>query len=110
VGESLPRRALRLELLSTRCGELVIARAAIVLRRSPVRRDPPASFEPAESRVERTVIDVEDSAGDRLDGLGQLPAISGTAAEELEDNEVERALQQVDLARRSGQEAPLENQ
>src|SRR5436305_487543 len=93
VGESLPRRAFGVELPAAGGGELVEARAAVVLRCGPRRSDPAARLESAEGRVERSIIDVENAARDCLDRLRELPAIRRASAEELENDQIEGALQ-----------------
>src|SRR4051794_40802537 len=106
--EALPRRALSIELFPARRRELIEARATIVLRRCPRRRDPSACLESAKGGVERPIVDVEHAARDRLDRLRELPPVGGTGAEELEDDEVQGALEEVDLL--SGHGAPLDMQ
>src|SRR5690242_17823705 len=108
VREALPCRALGVELFLARRGKLVEARAAVVLRRCPRRRNPAARLQPAEGGVERAVVDVEHAARDGLDRLRELPPVGGAGAKELQDNEVESALEQVDLL--FGHGAPLEMQ
>ena len=50
-----------------------------------------------QSASRMSVVDLQRALRQHLDRLGELPAVHGPGAEELEDDEVEGALQEVDL-------------
>src|SRR5436305_9233198 len=98
MGESLPGGARGVELPAPRGGELVKACAPIVLGSAPGSIHPAPRFETAQGRVERAVVDVEHAARDGLDGLRELPTVRGSSPQQLENDEIERALEEIDLA------------
>src|SRR5205823_661528 len=61
---ALPVGDLTLELLETLAGDRVIPRTAIVVAGAPFGADPSAAEHPLQGRIERTLVDVEDVAGD----------------------------------------------
>src|SRR5262249_38292947 len=62
----------------------------------PLRRDPLLALEPVQGGVERPGVDLQDVARARLDGLGDAVAVLRPPAEGFEDQEIERALEQLD--------------
>ena len=53
-----------------------------------------------ERRIERALVDLEDVARDLLDALGDAPAVHCLEGQCLEDEHVERPLQDVGVVRR----------
>src|SRR5215203_122392 len=74
--------------------DLVVARAAPVLRDAPLGRDELASLETVQALVERAVIDVEGAARLLLEPVRDLEAVHGLPHERPENEQVERALHQ----------------
>src|SRR5262249_18491227 len=100
--EALPLAPFGLELFEAARRELVEARAAVVLRRAPASFDQPLALEAAERRIQRAVVHVEHALGYDLNGLREIPAVRRPRAQQTKDDQVERALQQVGLARAHG--------
>src|SRR5690348_12218543 len=88
------------QLRSTGRGELVIARAAARVRDAPRRAHPPSTSEAVQRRVECAFADAQHIAGGLLDPSGDVVAVARSPGERLEDEDVERAAEDVD---RSGQ-------
>jgi hypothetical protein len=68
-------------------------------------------LETLEGRIERTLIDVEPSAGDLLDAKADAPPVHGLEGKRLEDQEVDAAAECVGLLRVTlghGQDSSLE--
>src|SRR6185437_6424162 len=66
-----------------------------VLGESPLGGDEAAILEPAERRIERTFLDAEDVVGRLLDPARDGVAVRGRDEEGFEDEDTERALQEV---------------
>ena len=77
-------------------GQPVDARALLVVGDLPRRRDPLAPLEPVQRRVQRAGVDLQHVARVRADGLGDAVAVLRAPLEGLEDEQVERALEQLD--------------
>src|SRR5687768_17650225 len=73
----------------------VEARAAIVLRESPLRRDPAVVLEPPQGRVERALLDAKDVVGGAFHPPRDAVAVSRPAEQRLQDQNGERPLQQI---------------
>ena len=58
--------------------------------------DPAASLEAVERRVQRSFLDLQDVVGDLLEPARNGVAVHGAPAQRLENENVERALEQVD--------------
>src|SRR5688572_7840259 len=91
--------ALRLggERSSSRCGQRVESRRAILCRRTPLAFDPPLLLESLEGGVERSLSNTQQVLGLLLDGLAERPSVHWTATQRLQDQQVEGAAKQVGL-------------
>ena len=85
--------------VQSRRRELIVSREAVVLRRLPVRRDPPALLEAVQGRIEGPLLNLEHVFRLALDGLGYGVAVSRPRSQRPQDQQVERALQQFDPLR-----------
>src|SRR5262245_59731838 len=90
--EPVPRRNLLVELRPSAFGELVVLRAAVVVRSAPRRFDPALPFETMQGGVERTLTDVQRGARDLMEALRDRPPMLRGEGNCLEDQQVERAL------------------
>ena len=85
------------ELLSALRCEPVVARAPVVLGRAPERRDPAAILEAVQGRVERAVLHLEHLVRPTLDRMRDGVAVCGPDTERLQDEQVERSLEELTL-------------
>src|SRR5450432_446136 len=92
-----PIRSLVLELLLARAGELVGFGAARVLRSTPLGIEPSTPFQPLQRGEERARINLEDSARYLLNAARDTEAVHGFKAECLEDEHVQRSLNDVGI-------------
>ena len=92
---TVPHRRLRAKARTSGGAQLVELRATVAIGDAPLRRDPPAPLETVERRVQRPLLDQEDRAGRVLDPLAHAIAMHRAPAQRLEDEQVERAAQQV---------------
>ena len=83
------------EVLSTGAGDRVIARPAIVLGEPPLGTHESAILEAAEGGVEGALLDAEDVGRRIFDPPGDGVAVRGAGQEGLENENAERALEQV---------------
>src|SRR6185437_9652473 len=88
-------RFLRGELPAPGCCELIVARAAVVGRRTPRSLDPMLGEQALERRVERPALDLELAIRRLLDERRDPVPVLRSPAEDPEDQKVERSLQQV---------------
>ena len=95
VGREL--RRLGLELPAAGGGELVVLGFAVVLGEPPLGLDPPALLEPVEGDVERPVLDGDGPVARVLDPPGDGVAVARSPGQRLEDEDVERALKQIEV-------------
>src|SRR5689334_309316 len=98
LGESLPLFLFGGELTTTGGGQRVVPGASIVVTHTPLRGDPAARLETMQSGVQRAVVHAERTAGRGFHGLHELPAVRGACLEQLEHDQVEGALEEVDLS------------
>src|SRR5687768_9936397 len=77
--------------------ELVVLRPPPVLGGAPLALDPPLLLEPLEGRVERALADVQRVARELLDPLRDGPPVHGLERQRLEDQQVQRAADDVGL-------------
>src|SRR5205823_4033345 len=77
-------------------GDLVVLGPAIVAREAPGRFEQLALLEPVKGRVERAFLDAEHVAGHVLDPTRDVVAVRRAPGEGLEDEEVERSLEEVE--------------
>jgi hypothetical protein len=97
-GEGVPLVLLLPEPRPTESREAVELRPPVVLGRAPLRADPPAVLETVERRVQRTLVDLEDVRRALLDAHGDAPTVHGLVdLEDLEDEQVQRALEQIPI-------------
>jgi hypothetical protein len=66
-----------------------------------LRRDQPSLLQTVQSRIERALLDAEHLVGELVDARRDAVAVHRLRAERLEDQKVERALQQVGSFHRS---------
>ena len=92
--------------LPSRFGEGVVFGAAIVVADGPLGGDPCVLFEFVERGVEGALADLQDFAGDLADALGYGPAVHGFEGDDFQDQEVQRALDEIGGF---AQGAPLSN-
>src|SRR5216683_3932160 len=79
----------------------VIAGLAIVFRRAPERRDPGAILQAMQSRVERAVLDLQNLIRAMLDHVSDGVSVRRAKSQRLQEQQVERTLDQVALQRSS---------
>jgi hypothetical protein len=100
-GEPFPQRGFLLELFLPGLCKGVVLRAAVLLGHAPLRLDPPLIFEALQRRVERPLLDQQDVARQLTDTARDRPAVQRFEGQRLEDQQVERALDEVDGFRMS---------
>jgi hypothetical protein len=100
-GEAIPLVHFFAECFPSVRGERVVARAAIVHGGLPGALDPAAMLEALQRGIERSLIDVESSAGDLLNAESDSPAVHWLEGEGLEDEEVDAAAECVGFLRMS---------
>src|SRR5262245_11422578 len=89
-----PRIGLLLELLPSFSRQLVVLRAAVVVREIPLRLDPTAPLEAVQRRIQRSLIDLQRVFRDLLDPLGDRPSVLRIESYGVVGQEVERPLRQ----------------
>src|SRR5262245_57508925 len=87
------------ELTAPGRGEVVILGAAAQLRDFPRRLDPALVLETMEGRIERALVDLQDVPRNLLDALGDGPTVQGILLQRAQDQQIERAGQQVGRSR-----------
>src|SRR5207248_8279497 len=85
------------ELFASRGGERIEARLAVVDRYAPLAGDPAALLETLQRGIERSVLDEELLVGGLLDGVRDALAVLRPPDEGAEDQQIQRALQQLEL-------------
>src|SRR5205814_414739 len=93
--QELPVRRLGFELLPARTGERVELRPPVVLRLLPLRGDPAFLLELVERGVEGAFADLKHLARDGLQATTDRPAVERLERENLENQQVEGALNEV---------------
>ena len=93
-GQAAPLRGLSDQPLAAGFRQLIEPRLAIGVRGAPFGPDPFPRFEALQRRIERAVIDDQRLRRLILDGAGNALAMLRTVDQRLEDEHVERALQQ----------------
>ena len=95
MGVDLAVGALGVE-LSTPCPrELIELGVAASVGRSPLGSEPSSCFETMKRGVERALLHLENVLRDLLQALGDSVPVKGTERHDLENQEVERALEQI---------------
>src|SRR5262249_18417685 len=107
--EGEPAPGLGLELLPAQRAEAVVAGPSSVLRRAPLREEEPLFLQAVGGRGEGPLIHLQGLAPGLLDALREPPAVLRAEAQGLEDEQVERALQQVLAGRRLSHRRLLSN-
>src|SRR5689334_14542473 len=100
LGERTPRAALRFEDLRSRCGQGVVAAAALPGLLDPASLDPAAFLEAIQQRIERCHAELEDAVGLGLDQLAQVVAVARLVLEQREDEELGASLLQLAIESR----------
>src|SRR5262249_38541583 len=90
-----PFALLFLELRASLFRERVVFGAAVVLSRPPFGIDEATSLEPLEGEHERARIHLEHALADLLDALGDSESVHWLKAQALEDEHVQRSLDDV---------------
>src|ERR1019366_7365988 len=81
-------------------GEFVVLGAPIVVGDAPVRGNPAAPLQTMQRGIKRSLLDTQHVTGNLLDTHGDPPAMLRLQRQGLQDEQVERALRQVDWYRR----------
>jgi hypothetical protein len=79
------------ELSAAELGKQPIPRASIVVAGPPFGPDEAAAFETIERGIQRTLVDAENVVASPLNRLGDPIAVHGPELEELEDEKIEGA-------------------
>jgi hypothetical protein len=95
-GELVPAGLFLGELVAAGGGELVELGALAFVGEGPFGGDPALGFEAVEGGVEGAGFDLEDVLGGLFDVLGDGVSVGGAEEEGAEDEEVERALEEVE--------------
>ena len=95
VRHSLPFARFNGELTAAGRREPVILGPAAELRHLPLGFEPALKLEPVQGRVERALVDLQHVFGNRLDALRDCPAVQGVLLQRAQDQQVERAGQQI---------------
>ena len=106
--EAVPGRELLAQRASSGGGEPVVLRAPAVLGGAPLRVDPASLLQPDERRVDGALAYLQRVLGELLDAVGESPSVHRRERERLEDEQVERALQDLFIGGGLGQELPPE--
>jgi len=94
LGQTPPFAGLFRELLAAAGGELVEARAAIVVGDAPFGAQPSRGLEALESGVERAVVDEQCALRRALNGERDPVAVMSTKRQRSQDEEVECSLKE----------------
>src|SRR5580704_706840 len=92
-----PAARLVLQLLSPERSQPVISRFAIIFRCAPERRDPLAILQAVQRRIKRAMLDLQHFVRAVLDYMGNRVPVRRPQHERLENQQVQRSLQQVGL-------------
>src|SRR5215218_6569246 len=94
-GDALPLAGLGVELAASGGGEAIVLGATIVLRGAPGGAEPAGFFHAVERWEERAWLHLERAAGDLFDTSRDAEPVQLAKGERLEDQKVERALEEV---------------
>src|SRR5262245_38790608 len=101
AGGAVPARCFARKLLSTSPGDRVILRAAVVLRRPPLGRNPPFLLESQQRGIQGALVQTERVAADLFDAPRDAPAVQRPhGIERFQDHQCQRAVENVDLVGR----------
>jgi len=90
-----------LQLLPAFSRQAVIFRSFSSLRQFPSGRDPAASLQPVQRRIQRSGFDLEQVVGSSLDVLGDGVPMRSSQKQRAQDQEVESPLQEIYARSRS---------
>src|SRR5262245_12857227 len=96
AGEGVPLRVLARELLPPERGDAVVARALALVRLLPRRGDPSRGLEAVERGIKGAGLDLQQVFRRPLDVLRNRVAVARAGQERPEDQQVERAAEQID--------------
>src|SRR5262249_41610607 len=94
--QTLPVRDFVLEPVTARRCETVVLRFPVILRFSPLGGDETLMFETVQGGVQRSLLDLQRISRQLLNAQQDAVPVQGTEGNCLENQEVERALQQFD--------------
>src|SRR5215469_14603985 len=80
--------------------ELVVFRAPVIVRCSPVRFDPTSALQTMQGRIKRSLLYPKNVTRHLLNALGNGPTVLRTKRERSQDKQVESTLRKVDPLRR----------
>src|SRR5688572_7644779 len=92
VGDCRPARRFALELLSSRPGQAVVLRVAVVFGEAPLRVNPPLHFEPVQRRIKGAFLDTQHVLRYLLDPPGDREPMIGRGREDAQNQQWQRAL------------------
>ena len=90
---------MRAELFPSGGRELVVLGFAVVLREAPLGLEPAALFHAVEGGVERALFDLQSLVGGLANPRGGGVAVARSPLQRFEDEEVEGALEEVEIDR-----------
>ncbi len=93
--DGLPLLGFHIQLSLSRLGKPVELRAAIVFRIAPERAQPARFLHAVKGRKQRTGLDQESSSRDLFNAPGNAQAVKFSWPQRLEDEQIERALQEI---------------
>src|SRR5262245_50150053 len=93
--EALPGFQLALELPSPLARQRVELRVAPEIGRLPLGANPALLLEAMERGIERALADRQRVAGEQLNALGDPPAVQRLARDGFQDEQIQRALEQI---------------
>src|SRR5947209_1767298 len=94
-GQALPIGSFLFQLFTPGLGQRIELGATVVFAGSPFRGDPAFLFQFVQRWVKRTITDLKDVAGNLTQALADGPTVEGFESEDLEEQKVQGALQQV---------------
>ena len=100
AGEGLPFRLLGGQLLAPERREPIVPGALALVGELPGRRDPALRLQPVQRRIERAGLDLQQVFRGPLNVLGDGVAVGRSGEQRAQDQEVERALQELHAGRR----------
>jgi hypothetical protein len=94
-GHALPFAGFHCQLPPSGCGQLVILGPAAQFRDGPLGFAPPLVLEAMQRRIKRALVDLQDILRDLLNALRDRPAMQRGRLQRPEDEQIERAGQEV---------------
>src|SRR5688572_6075124 len=96
VHELLPRPGLGAQLCPSHRGQAIDLGPSLRVGELPARFHPAALLEPVQRGIQRALADLEDFTRQLLDPARDGVPVRGAPRQRLEDEEIERALEQID--------------